>query len=395
MKRLLWIGDACCHTGFATVSRNVLGNLCETWDVHVLGINHHGDPHNLPYPVYPAMRDGDPYGVNRFYEILAVVRPDIIVVNHDTWNVARFLTADVSIPIVGYMPIDGPHIRRDICTLLNRLSCAIWYTEYGRDEAIRCGYLGRHEIIPHGIDLGRYKPFDKEWAREVLGFPIPTDATLIGNVNANRFRKRLDITMDVFARIRAQWPKEKDEPFFYVHSQPNNGYDGWDLNELIAFYGLSGRVLIPQGVNSFEGFPEEKMPWIYSSLDVQISTTMGEGWGLTTMEGIACGTMQVVPDFAALPEWLSTVDPMRTRHRLCPVDNCLNYPGMYNHVGKEVDRQAMADGICKMLLLENVGNSKVDFTGFGWAAVSEMFDEVLTDVLEPISTRKADPLQAV
>src|SRR6185436_11536107 len=34
-----------------------------------------------------------------------------------------------------------------------------------------------------------------------------------------------------------------------------------------------------------------------------MTTTQGEGWGLTTMEMMACGVPQIVPDWAALSEW--------------------------------------------------------------------------------------------
>lgn len=41
----------------------------------------------------------------------------------------------------------------------------------------------------------------------------------------------------------------------------------------------------------------------YNCFDVQVSTTQGEGFGLTTLEGMACGVPQIVPDWAALGDW--------------------------------------------------------------------------------------------
>jgi len=48
---------------------------------------------------------------------------------------------------------------------------------------------------------------------------------------------------------------------------------------------------------------EEELANTYSCFDVQVSTSQGEGWGLTTMEGMACGIPQIVPEWAALGEW--------------------------------------------------------------------------------------------
>jgi len=45
------------------------------------------------------------------------------------------------------------------------------------------------------------------------------------------------------------------------------------------------------------------MPWIYSAFDLQITTTMGEGWGLPQAEGMACGIPQIMPMYSALAEW--------------------------------------------------------------------------------------------
>jgi len=46
MKKLLWIGDAACDSGFSNVTHSVLSFLHNSWDVSVLGVNYRGDPHN-------------------------------------------------------------------------------------------------------------------------------------------------------------------------------------------------------------------------------------------------------------------------------------------------------------------------------------------------------------
>ena len=40
----------------------------------------------------------------------------------------------------------------------------------------------------------------------------------------------------------------------------------------------------------------------YNAFNVQLTTTQGEGFGLTTFEGAACGVLQIVPDWSALGE---------------------------------------------------------------------------------------------
>jgi glycosyltransferase involved in cell wall biosynthesis len=51
------------------------------------------------------------------------------------------------------------------------------------------------------------------------------------------------------------------------------------------------------------GINETDMPDLYSLMDCLMSTAMGEGWGLTTMEAMACGVASIVGRYSALGEW--------------------------------------------------------------------------------------------
>ena len=50
------------------------------------------------------------------------------------------------------------------------------------------------------------------------------------------------------------------------------------------------------------GVDEGQLVNTYCSFDVQLSTTQGEGFGLTTFEGMACGVPQIAPNWSALGE---------------------------------------------------------------------------------------------
>ena len=54
MAKVLWYGDACSNTGFGRVTTSVLEHLQKEHEVEVIGINYNGDPHDLPYKIYPA-----------------------------------------------------------------------------------------------------------------------------------------------------------------------------------------------------------------------------------------------------------------------------------------------------------------------------------------------------
>ena len=61
-------------------------------------------------------------------------------------------------------------------------------------------------------------------------------------------------------------------------------------------------LVVDQGRYLFHPFTPEEMAAIYSSLDVLMNASMGEGFGLTVLEAQACGVPAIVTDFTAMSE---------------------------------------------------------------------------------------------
>ena len=198
--RLLWIGDALVPTGFATVTHAVLNHLRHDWEIVVSGVNYDGGDHDLPYRVMPARQGGDMWGMNRFQDLCTEFDPAAVVINNDWWNVAQFAKiAPAGVPVIGYMPVDGGNLDPAAMAELNKLHAAVWYTGFGHREACAAGFTGRRQIIPHGIDTEIFRPLDRVAARRTLRLDVPPGAFIVGNVNRNQPRKRLDLTIQIFA----------------------------------------------------------------------------------------------------------------------------------------------------------------------------------------------------
>ncbi|RBP39701.1 glycosyl transferase family 1 [Roseimicrobium gellanilyticum] len=298
--RLLWVGDATVPTGFATVTHSVLAHLHRDWEVFVSGINYSGARHEYPYTILPAWQGGDMWGMNRFAALCEEIAPDVAIINNDWWNVAAFLDhAPKTLPIIGYMPVDGAHLDPADIRRLESLSAAVWYTDYGYQQAVQAGFTGSRHVIPHGLDGSQWQPVEKKAARARLGLQLPENAFVVGNVNRNQPRKRLDVTIRLFA----QWTKAHDvkDAWLLLHCAKKD--TGWNLERVARFYGVAGRLILTGPEELHEACDASHLQDTYNALDVQVSTTLGEGWGLTTMEGMACGVPQIVPDWAALGEW--------------------------------------------------------------------------------------------
>ena len=139
--KLLWVGDAVLPTGFGRVSTEILSYLhkqldyvnpprmkgCDkrSWEIVQLGVNYWGDPHDLPYRIYPAVAyGGDPLGIARIAEVYAKEKPDLVVCLNDPWIVAMYLEQlPPDAKVVAYMPVDAEHVWCGAA--LNRLTLAI------------------------------------------------------------------------------------------------------------------------------------------------------------------------------------------------------------------------------------------------------------------------------
>src|SRR5688572_16601884 len=145
---------------------------------------------------------------------------------------------------------------------------------------------------------------DRREARSRLRFKNdvkPADAFIVMNVNRNAPRKRLDLTIQYWTQwwINAGQPKEA---FLYLHCA--NRDEGWNVVNLAKYFGIEKQFIITNAnMSSHNCMFEKDMPILYNIGDVGVSTTLGEGWGLTTHEGMACGVPQIVPRYSALGEW--------------------------------------------------------------------------------------------
>lgn len=271
----------------------------------MLGINAPGDPHKYPYDIYPAMPRGrgDAFGVARLPSLIANLAPDVVCLLQDPWNVQGYFDAieksgiESVPPVVGWLAVDSKNHPNS--AELNQLAHLITWTKFGRDELRTGGYTGPSSIVPLGVDTSLFRPLDREASRKGLG--IPDGAFIVGAVGRNQPRKRLDLTIGYFA----EWVIGHgiDDAYLLLKVAPT-GETGCDIRSVAAYYGdaIEGRIRVSQQPAG-HGLPDDFMPSIYSAMDVYLTTTQGEGWGLPAMEAMACGVPVVAPAWSALGEW--------------------------------------------------------------------------------------------
>jgi glycosyltransferase involved in cell wall biosynthesis len=96
--------------------------------------------------------------------------------------------------------------------------------------------------------------------------------------------------------------KKHPDAILYIHTDPVSGH-GWNLMTLGEILGIpKDNMAFVDPVSYRFGISQEDLAGIYSSWDVMLATSYGEGFGIPTVEAQACGVPVIVSDFAASAE---------------------------------------------------------------------------------------------
>ena len=154
--------------------------------------------------------------------------------------------------------------------------------------------------IPHGIDLSIFNDRGKG-AKSAMG--IPEDAFLVVTNAANRGRIPIRKAFGEMADAMSEFMRKCPDVYWMIHTEPNGHSEGVNIPRLIAHLGIDPqRVRYPHPVHFRNGIPQDAIAQMYSAADVQLLTSMGEGFGIPAVEGQACGTPVIVSDFSAQSE---------------------------------------------------------------------------------------------
>jgi D-inositol-3-phosphate glycosyltransferase len=300
-----------CATGFGTVSRNILSGLYATgrYEIDILGINYWGDPHNFPFRIWPTGTNAekDPYGRKKVFSMIPRMEYDILFFLQDSFildflpELHKYLRDNgKKFRSICYFPVDGEP-KAEWMHNVNACDYVVAYSKFGEAEARKMfPQMKPMEVIPHGANTTDYCPMPQKdvQAFRAQYFGSLADKFVITNLNRNQQRKDIPRTIAAFAKFRQQVP----DSILYLHMAKKD--QGWDLPEIVKAYGLdiSKDVIFPENFGPNQGYPRQIVNMIYNISDVVVSTTLGEGWGLSWIEAMAAKTPVIMPGNTALVE---------------------------------------------------------------------------------------------
>src|SRR5262249_51904218 len=119
----------------------------------------------------------------------------------------------------------------------------------------------------------------------------------------NQPRKQLPRLLEIFRRFSAG----KDDVLLHLHCDPNDPAARtpeyfYDLKSDIAFLGLQEKVRVTDGMTIAEGLPLDRLAAIYQAADVHLLASLGEGFGLPTLQAASAGVVPMASDYTASRE---------------------------------------------------------------------------------------------
>lgn len=351
--RLLCLCDSpTVHTGFGRVAQS----LIRRWKPHfhridIYAINHDGDTpmpdSEWTAPAIRLLRPRHPWysteSLQRFLNLILSgeythvwIMQDLFLLYPNGFPGAfRQVCQKVGVRSLLYYPVDGP-LDPEWTDMLRAVDVPVAYTGYGSHEAHRALNLRlrnpptdgdpsadsskalrpvddalRDQIdfhIPHGVEgwFSRQNTDRMAVRKELFGDWVKPDDFLMVNVNQNSRRKAVWSSLAVLARMKEQCHRNDFDAKLLLHCPPV--FDGIDLESIGRQLGLKyGVDWAHTGAtwtrSNYPQWPDEKIRDLYHAADLNITTSLGEGWGLSITESLATGCPVAAPEHTAC-EWI-------------------------------------------------------------------------------------------
>ena len=174
-----------------------------------------------------------------------------------------------------------------------------WLGDCAKASSLFCDL--RVEVIPNGLDLSRFKPFDKHIARELLFLPQDKKLILFGAIDSTSDKRKgfqfLQPALQALANN--EWENEIELIVFGSSKPPNPPELGMKTHYLGHLPG------------------DLSLGLLYAAADVMVVPSIQEAFGQTASEAMACGTPVVAFGATGL---LDIVDHKRTGYLAQPFD---------------------------------------------------------------------------
>ena len=315
--RILWVSNSpWAPSGYGSQTRQVCRRLMAAGHEVILSANDGTRGEERTWEGATVLGSGmDRYSRDTVAQDIARTKPDRVIILYDPW----VYTSGWQDPFAGmtnvtcWTPVDHMPISPVMIPWLFE-HASIAMSKFGFDRLSDLNAALKRDkghgfpltYIPHALEKvicpTGVAPLFGKTHREQLG--LSADAFLVGIVAANTGSAVHDRkAWSEMVLGAAQFMARHRDAYLYVHTLPV-GFEGINLHMLFRACGIDpARVLwADEYLLKKQKFSDADMAAIYTSLDVLLATSGGEGFGLPVLEAQACGTPVIVSNCTAQPE---------------------------------------------------------------------------------------------
>ena len=215
--------------------------------------------------------------------------------------------------------------------------------------------------LPHAVDSSIFKKFNEEEIAKVKK-ALWTDQGLEEDLftvfwnNRNARRKQSGTLIYWFKKFLDKVGHDKAR--LLMHTDPGDPH-GQDFPAIIESLGLTNK----QVMLSTDKLPPEHLAALYNAADCTVNISDAEGFGLSTLESLACATPIIVNMTGGLQEQVSTSNGF-AGFPLYPVSKSLIGSQQVPYIYEDrLSEQQFVNALEKMFLLGNEGREELGAIG--------------------------------
>ena len=244
----------------------------------------------------------DAYGSDIVGAHVSSVGADFLITLLDAWVLDRAQIRGIiesGVPVLCWAPVDAaPLSTADESFFRESGAIPLAMSRFGLAEFAKAGI--RALYAPHGIDTQIFKPPEDRLAlRKKYGMD-QRFVCAVAQANKDQVRKAWAEQFEAFKRFRERHPEAN--PILSVHGL-RAAPTGLNLQRMAERKQIADAVAFnDQYAITIGSISQQILSEWYGTCDVVMARSYGEGFGLTPLEALACGTPVITGDFSAMDE---------------------------------------------------------------------------------------------
>jgi glycosyltransferase involved in cell wall biosynthesis len=285
------------HSGVGTQTRYIIEGLLKTGKFKIISLG--GAIKHKEYRPQKVEEFGDDWIIlpingygdeNMIRQLLDMEKPDAIWFMTDprffTWLFAMSdEIRDRNIPLLYYHVWDNypvPDFNKPFYNSCDFIGCISKLTH---NIICELGMKKNSAYIPHAVNYDIFRQFTNEEIQNLRKEKVDSIKNkFIVFYNSRNARRKM--TSDIIKQYKMFLDQVgQDEAFFLLHTDPKDP-EGGDLEALCHMLKLTPKQIMFSNMR----LPPEEMANLYNIADVTINMSNNEGFGLSSLESLACGT---------------------------------------------------------------------------------------------------------